>query len=163
MQQLVKDFEAADPDSLVFDTLFQMLRLAARTHMEQGVSTLFPLLERYADRFDRSRMGSSYRTAKAVAPTHPHPSAPHSPGQHRDESGDGRHRAVSGLAGPDTVGAERSLTISIVLGGEVRQRGRGSRRARTGNPDRPFWRRSGTSFQVTTPNAGEGHDQVLLR
>ncbi len=79
VQQLLKDLEAADPDSPAFDALFKKLRLAERIHMEQEESTMFPLLERYADRVDRPTMGSRYRAARAVAPTHPHPSAPHSP------------------------------------------------------------------------------------
>jgi hemerythrin superfamily protein len=79
VEQMLKELEAMEPESSEFDTLFQRLRLAVRIHAEQEETTMFPLLERYADRLDRPTMGSRYRAVRASAPTHPHPSAPHSP------------------------------------------------------------------------------------
>jgi hemerythrin superfamily protein len=79
VKQLLKEIEETDPLSAAFDVVFKKLRLAVRLHMEQEESTMFPLLERYADRIDRPTMGSRYRASRATAPTHPHPSAPHTP------------------------------------------------------------------------------------
>jgi len=78
-EELLKSMEEMDAESALFATSFAELRAAVLEHVEREERTVLPLLDEFADTLDRATMGTRYRKAKAVAPTHPHPHAPDTP------------------------------------------------------------------------------------
>jgi len=76
---LLADMEKMDTTSAEFATKFATLRQAVLAHASSEESTTFPLLAELEDAESRIALGGRYEHAKSVAPTHPHPHAPHSP------------------------------------------------------------------------------------
>jgi hemerythrin superfamily protein len=76
---LLADMEKLDTTSAEFETKFMTLRQAVIAHASSEESTTFPLLAELEDAESRIALGGRYEHAKSVAPTHPHPHAPHTP------------------------------------------------------------------------------------
>jgi hemerythrin superfamily protein len=78
-EALLAGMEKLDATSAEFATKFVALRQAVLAHASSEESTTFPLLAELEDAESRVALGGRYEHAKSVAPTHPHPHAPHSP------------------------------------------------------------------------------------
>jgi hemerythrin superfamily protein len=78
-ERLLIDLQKLDPTSAEFATKFATLRDAVLAHAHAEEATTFPLLTELEDTESRIALGGRYKHAKSVAPTHPHPHAPHSP------------------------------------------------------------------------------------
>jgi hemerythrin superfamily protein len=78
-EKLLVDLQGLDPTSAAFATKFATLREAVTAHAGAEEATTFPLLAELEDAESRIALGGRYTHAKSVAPTHPHPHAPHSP------------------------------------------------------------------------------------
>jgi hemerythrin superfamily protein len=76
---LLIGLQKLDIDSPEFTTKFAALRSAVLDHAGAEEATAFPLLTELEDAESRIALGGRYEHAKSVAPTHPHPHAPHSP------------------------------------------------------------------------------------
>jgi hemerythrin superfamily protein len=78
-ERLLVELQKLDPTSADFATKFVDLREAATAHAQAEEATTFPMLTEMEDVESRIALGGRYEHAKSVAPTHPHPHAPHSP------------------------------------------------------------------------------------
>ena len=78
-EKLLVELEKLDAASAEFAEKFLTLRQAVLAHARAEESTTFPLLAELEDPESRIALGGRYEHAKSVAPTHPHPHAPHSP------------------------------------------------------------------------------------
>ena len=77
-EELLKEMEretTADPH---FSESLAKLQKAVLEHAHKEETLVFEPLRRVLDQARRERLGTEYETAKAVAPTHPHPNAPDS-------------------------------------------------------------------------------------
>jgi hemerythrin superfamily protein len=68
-----------DASSAEFALQFATLRHAVLEHARAEEGSTFPLLEQMEDAESRVALGGRYEHAKARAPSHPHPHAPHTP------------------------------------------------------------------------------------
>jgi hypothetical protein len=75
----LKRLEGLDAESEEFRTGFVALRQAVLDHAAHEEAGALPLLRSSVDADELDRLGGRYETAKASAPTHPHPHAPDSP------------------------------------------------------------------------------------
>jgi hemerythrin superfamily protein len=78
-ERLLVQLQRLDPTSTEFATKFTTLREAVLAHARAEEATTFPLLTELEDLESRQALGGRFTHAKSVAPTHPHPHAPHSP------------------------------------------------------------------------------------
>jgi hemerythrin superfamily protein len=78
-EQLLVAMERLDASSAEFATQFITLRHAVLDHASAEEASTFPLLKEMEDAESRIALGGRYEHAKARAPSHPHPHAPHTP------------------------------------------------------------------------------------
>jgi hemerythrin superfamily protein len=78
-EELLIELQKLDPTSAEFATKWATLRDAVLAHAGAEEATTFPLLTELEDEESRIALGGRFKHAKSVAPTHPHPHAPHSP------------------------------------------------------------------------------------
>jgi hemerythrin superfamily protein len=78
-EELLASMEKLDATSAEFAEKFETLRQAVLAHASAEEATTFPLLAQLEDAESRIALGGRYEHAKSVAPTHPHPHAPHTP------------------------------------------------------------------------------------
>ena len=78
-EQLLKAMEKMDPDSAEFEQSFTKLRTEVDNHARAEETEEFPKVEQAEDSAQLEKMGKALEAAKALAPTHPHPSTPNTP------------------------------------------------------------------------------------
>jgi hypothetical protein len=78
-ERLLVALERLDPSSEEFATHFAILRQTVLDHASAEEASTFPLLQQMEDAESRLALGGRYEHAKARAPSHPHPHAPHTP------------------------------------------------------------------------------------
>ncbi|MEC9483773.1 MAG: hemerythrin domain-containing protein [Halomonas sp.] len=76
--QVMKKLEDADASEPKFMDLMQELDKQLRHHADDEESDQFPSLRKHLTQNQLVDMGDKVQTAKKLAPTRPHPSAPHS-------------------------------------------------------------------------------------
>ncbi|WP_043267717.1 hemerythrin domain-containing protein [Streptomyces sp. CT34] len=79
IEQLLKDLEGRAPADLDFDRLMVKVRTEVRAHVDDEENNLFPRLRESVHPFVLESLGRKVHEAKRTAPTHPHPSSPHTP------------------------------------------------------------------------------------
>jgi hemerythrin superfamily protein len=79
IEQTLKDLEGRDPDDPQFEELLQNLISEVSAHVRDEEQRLFPMLADACSAEQLNTLGDKIRTAKKVAPTRPHPSAPDTP------------------------------------------------------------------------------------
>jgi hemerythrin superfamily protein len=78
-EQTMKDLDGLDPTDARFDELLGKLMSDIRHHVQDEENDLLPRLRQACDDAELRELGDQVRTAKQVAPTRPHPSAPDTP------------------------------------------------------------------------------------
>ncbi|MFJ3233984.1 hemerythrin domain-containing protein [Streptomyces sp. NPDC086787] len=78
-ERLMKDLEACEADEPQFNRLVGRLMSEVRAHIADEEENLFPRLRASCPPEALDDLGDKVRTAKKVAPTRPHPSAPDTP------------------------------------------------------------------------------------
>ncbi|WP_371667610.1 hemerythrin domain-containing protein [Streptomyces sp. NBC_00289] len=78
-EQLMKDLESRDASDPEFDQLITTLMSEIRSHIADEEQNLFPQLRVACSPEALDKLGDKVRTAKKLAPTRPHPSAPDTP------------------------------------------------------------------------------------
>jgi len=78
-EKLMKDLDGLDPTDPRFDELLTTLMSEIRHHIEEEESDLLPQLQAACSEEQLRDLGEKVTRAKAMAPTHPHPSAPDKP------------------------------------------------------------------------------------
>jgi hemerythrin superfamily protein len=78
-EKLMKQLDGLDPTDPRFDELLGTLMAEIRHHIEEEESDLLPKLEAACSEEQLRDLGEKVVRAKAMAPTHPHPSAPDKP------------------------------------------------------------------------------------
>ncbi|MFJ1967754.1 hemerythrin domain-containing protein [Streptomyces sp. NPDC087903] len=78
-EQLMKDLESCDAADPEFDRLITTLMSEIRSHIADEEQNLFPQLRVACSPEALDKLGDKVRTAKKLAPTRPHPSAPDTP------------------------------------------------------------------------------------
>jgi hemerythrin superfamily protein len=78
-ERIMKDLEGCDADDPEFDRLVMMLMSEIRSHIADEEGNLFPQLRAACPPEALDTLGDKVRTAKKMAPTRPHPSAPDKP------------------------------------------------------------------------------------
>ncbi len=76
LEEIMKQLEAVDTTEPRFDELVQDMTEMLRHHVSDEEGEQFPKLRRSVPREDLVRLREKVDTAKKVAPTRPHPSAP---------------------------------------------------------------------------------------
>jgi hypothetical protein len=79
IEQALKDLESVAATDADFGTVTRRLRDEVLEHVREEENTLFPALVEHASKEDLLELGEQVQTAKRVAPTRPHPSAPDRP------------------------------------------------------------------------------------
>ena len=79
IEQALKDLENVAATDADFNTVTRRLIDDVLEHVRDEENTLFPLLAAHASKEDLLKLGEQVQTAKKVAPTRPHPSAPDRP------------------------------------------------------------------------------------
>jgi len=79
IEQALKDLEDVAATDADFNTITRRLIDDVLEHVRDEEDTLFPLLAGHASKEDLLKLGRQVQTAKKVAPTRPHPSAPDRP------------------------------------------------------------------------------------
>ncbi|HEX3426252.1 MAG TPA: hemerythrin domain-containing protein [Acidimicrobiales bacterium] len=78
-EELLSKMEQMDQKSAEFSDSMAKLRDEALAHAQAEEREVFPKLKEHVNEDRRSTLGQAYKTAKATAPTHPHPHAPNTP------------------------------------------------------------------------------------
>ncbi|WP_217237965.1 hemerythrin domain-containing protein [Streptomyces sp. AC555_RSS877] len=78
-EQIMKDLEGCAAEDPEFDRLVGMLMSEIRSHIADEEENLFPQLRVACPPEALDTLGDKVRTAKKMAPTRPHPSAPDTP------------------------------------------------------------------------------------
>lgn len=78
-EELLVELEHMDASSEEFAAKFVTLREAVLDHARAEEAGTFPLLAEMEDAESRLALSGRYEHAKAAAPSHPHPHAPHTP------------------------------------------------------------------------------------
>jgi iron-sulfur cluster repair protein YtfE (RIC family) len=78
-EQMLKKLEKLDPSTAEFEREFSRLAAAVEEHAESEETKEFPRVEEGVPRERLEQMARAYDGAKALAPTHPHPSLPNTP------------------------------------------------------------------------------------
>jgi hemerythrin superfamily protein len=76
LEATMKKLEAVDADDVEFTSLMTELEATLRDHIDDEESDQFPQLRARVPHDELVEMGGKVETAKKVAPTRPHPSAP---------------------------------------------------------------------------------------
>jgi hemerythrin superfamily protein len=76
--EVMKQIEGIDASDQAFMAGIRQLEAQLRHHASDEESTQFPLLRAHIAREKLVELGENVQTAKRLAPTRPHPSAPHS-------------------------------------------------------------------------------------
>ncbi|MEU5842257.1 hemerythrin domain-containing protein [Rhodococcus sp. NPDC047139] len=76
--QVMKQLESADASSAEFTTLLGKFEDLLRHHANDEESEQFPALRTHLEQDTLVEVGDKVQAAKKLAPTRPHPSAPHS-------------------------------------------------------------------------------------
>lgn len=79
VERMLKDLEGEDPAAPENTATLQQLMAAVRGHVEEEEQMLFPALKAVYTTEELKELGDKVRTAKAAAPTRPHPATPHNP------------------------------------------------------------------------------------
>jgi hemerythrin superfamily protein len=79
IEQALKDLENIAATDADFNTVTRRLSDDVLEHVRDEENTLFPLLAEHTSQEDLLKLGQQVQTAKKVAPTRPHPSAPDRP------------------------------------------------------------------------------------
>jgi hemerythrin superfamily protein len=80
VERVLKELEKTDPAAAAdFDTLVRRLVEDVTTHVQDEEGNLFPALAKHATPDDLLKLGEKIQSAKAKAPTRPHPAAPDRP------------------------------------------------------------------------------------
>ncbi|MFG2085304.1 MULTISPECIES: hemerythrin domain-containing protein [unclassified Spirillospora] len=79
VERILKELEKADAAHESFNTLVNRLIEDVSAHVEDEEGNLFPKLAEHADADQLLELGDKVQSAKRVAPTRPHPSAPNTP------------------------------------------------------------------------------------
>jgi hemerythrin superfamily protein len=78
-EELLSKMEKMDRGSAEFAQSMAKLHDEAISHAKAEEAEVFPSLREHLSAERSSQLGRAYETAKAVAPTHPHPHAPNTP------------------------------------------------------------------------------------
>jgi hemerythrin superfamily protein len=78
-EQMLAEMENLDAESAEFQAKFVSLRAAVVRHAKAEESGAFTMLRQSEDTQARTKLGARYESAKASAPTHPHPHSPDTP------------------------------------------------------------------------------------
>jgi hemerythrin superfamily protein len=78
LEQAMKKLEGLDVNDAEFDTTLRELETVLADHVQDEESEQFPELRRRIPRDELVEMANKVETAKKLAPTRPHPSAPNS-------------------------------------------------------------------------------------
>ena len=78
-EELMAKMEDMDTGSAEFTQSLITLRDEALAHAKAEEAEVFPQLQHALSEERRQQLGTAYQTAKATAPTHPHPHAPNTP------------------------------------------------------------------------------------
>lgn len=76
---LLKEMEKLDVSSQEFADKLTKLRAEVESHAAAEEAVEFPKIEKAESPESLERLGKAYAVAKAMAPTHPHPSTPNTP------------------------------------------------------------------------------------
>ncbi|MFF7635198.1 hemerythrin domain-containing protein [Kitasatospora sp. NPDC008050] len=76
IERLLKELEDADPADTGFDDLVGVIAAELTAHIEDTERNLLPALAQACSAERLDELGDLVRTAKALAPTRPHPGAP---------------------------------------------------------------------------------------
>jgi hemerythrin superfamily protein len=76
LEQTMKELEAVEPDDARFDELVRQLETTLVDHIDDEEADQFPELRARVPRPELVEMAGKVETAKKLAPTRPHPSAP---------------------------------------------------------------------------------------
>ncbi|KUJ68273.1 hemerythrin [Streptomyces albus subsp. albus] len=79
VERILKDLEGLDADAPSFDGLVDRLMNEVTDHVRDEEGRLFALLRAACSQDQLQKLGDRVRQAKKLAPTRPHPSAPHTP------------------------------------------------------------------------------------
>ncbi|MDQ0938524.1 hemerythrin domain-containing protein [Streptomyces sp. V1I1] len=79
VEELLKDLEGREADDPEFNYLLAQLRTEVEAHVADEESNLFVQLRSACTPGDLEELGDKIRSAKKLAPTRPHPSAPDTP------------------------------------------------------------------------------------
>jgi hemerythrin-like domain-containing protein len=80
VEELLKRWEGMDGDDPEFMTIFQQIRDGLLHHIdEEEQPKLFPEMQAALSQEEQEELGAKITTAKKLAPTRPHPSAPDGP------------------------------------------------------------------------------------
>ena len=77
-KKALADLEKLDPTTAEFGAAFAQLRADVLSHAEAEEEEVLPLLTEVADADELKRMTAKLEVAEAMAPTHPHKTAPES-------------------------------------------------------------------------------------
>lgn len=80
VEQLMKRLESLEPEDAEYERAIRELISNVRHHLEDEEGDLFPRLKQACNPAQLRDLGDKLRTAKATAPTHPHPKTPNTPG-----------------------------------------------------------------------------------
>ena len=78
-EETMKQLDGMSPSNLDYLTTVRKLAGQIREHAGKEEADLFPALGGVLDQEERLKLGAQIEKAKAMAPTHPHPSAPDRP------------------------------------------------------------------------------------
>ncbi len=78
LEATMKELEAVNADDVRFTELIGQLEITLRDHIEDEEADQFPQLRARIPREELVQMAGKVETAKKMAPTRPHPSAPNS-------------------------------------------------------------------------------------
>ncbi|GGL02750.1 hemerythrin [Sphaerisporangium melleum] len=78
-ERLMKQLEGADVTDPAFEGLLDDFMTTVRQHIREEEAELFPELVKYADAEELHDLGKKVTAMKKIAPTRPHPGAPHHP------------------------------------------------------------------------------------
>jgi hemerythrin superfamily protein len=76
---LLSELESMNPKDERYDAKVAVLKETVMNHVEEEEHELFPALQKQLDKDQLNALGKALETAKKMAPTHPHPSAPDTP------------------------------------------------------------------------------------
>ncbi|UZJ32437.1 hemerythrin domain-containing protein [Streptomyces endophytica] len=79
VEKILKKLEGCSADDPQLDRLFMTLKDSVTRHVQDEEATLFPQLRAVCSADALDTLGDRIRTAKKLAPTRPHPSAPTTP------------------------------------------------------------------------------------
>lgn len=83
VEQLLKRLENLTPTEVEFDSTVRQVISDVRAHVEEEEGDLFPRLQHACTAVQLRELGDKIRSAKATAPTHPHPKTPTTPPANR--------------------------------------------------------------------------------